>query len=295
MDRSAQTSNNPFGSMICTLMRLVALAVLISVLAVSPMAQQTSVDRAAWNRPFQPFHLIGNIYYVGATGVSAFLIVTPGGSILLDGGLPETAPQIARNIAELGFRLSDVKYLLNSHAHFDHAGGLAELKRLSGATMVASAGDAPALRAGGPAMPAVVVDRIVKDGDILQIGGTTLTANITPGHTKGCTTWTMTATEKGRAQRVVFYCSTSVVDRLVGNETYPQIVTDYEQTFRKLRTLPSEVFLAPHPSFFDLENKRQRMKADGPNPFIDPTELFHFVEDSERQFRADLAKQPAQH
>jgi metallo-beta-lactamase class B len=191
-------------SMICTLMRIVPLAVLISVLAVVPMAQQTSDERAAWNRPFQPFHLIGNIYYVGATGVSAFLIVTPGGSFLLDGGLPETAPQIARNVAELGFRLSDVKYLLNSHAHFDHAGGLAELKRLSGATMVASTGDAPALRAGGPAMPAVSVDRIVGDGEALRLGDTTLTAHVTPGHTQGCTTWTMQ-----RLKRTVLTVSSS--------------------------------------------------------------------------------------
>ncbi|HEU0005155.1 MAG TPA: subclass B3 metallo-beta-lactamase, partial [Terriglobia bacterium] len=223
--------------MVCTLIRTVALVTLTGILAVAPTAQQTSDQREAWNRPFQPFHLIGNIYYVGATGVSAFLIVTSEGSVLLDGGLPETAPQIARNVAELGFRLNNVKYLLNSHAHFDHAGGLAELKRLSGATMVASAGDAPALRAGGPAMPAVVVDRIVRDGEALRLGDTTLTAHVTPGHTKGCTTWTMTATEKGSTHRVVFYCSTSVVDRLVGNAQYPQIVTDYEHSFRKLRAL----------------------------------------------------------
>ena len=281
--------------MICSLMCVAALVVVISSLTLAPMAQQTSDQRAAWNQPFQPFHLIGNTYYVGATGVSAFLIVTPAGSFLLDGGLPETAPQIARNIAELGFRLSDVKYLLNSHAHFDHAGGLAELKRLSGATMVASAGDAPALRAGGPAMPAVGIDRIVADGEALQLGGTTLKANITPGHTKGCTTWTMTATEKGTAHHVVFHCSTSVVDPLVGNVQYPQIGTDYEYSFQKLRTLPCDVFLAPHPSFFDLENKRQRMKAGRANPFVDPTEFHRFLENSERQFHADLEKQRAQH
>jgi metallo-beta-lactamase class B len=276
-------------------MRTVAQVILISILTVAPMAQQTTDQRAAWNRPFQPFHLIGNIYYVGATGVSAFLIVTPAGSFLLDGGLPETAPQIARNIAELGFRLGDVKYLLNSHAHFDHAGGLAELKRLSGATMVASSGDAPALRAGGPEMPAVGVDRIVADGEGLRLGDTTLMAHVTPGHTQGCTTWTMTTPEKDRAYRVVFYCSTSVVDRLVGNAQYPRIATDYEHSFKKLRTLSSDVFLAPHPIFFDLENKRKKLKAGGPNPFVDPTELPRFVENSEQQFRADLEKQRAQH
>lgn len=277
--------------MLRRLERTVALLILIVAWVIAPMAQQTLNERSSWNRPFQPFHLIGNIYYVGATGVSAFLIVTPSGSILLDGGLPETAPQIAQNIAKLGFRLSDVKYLLNSHAHFDHAGGLAELKRLSGATMVASSGDAPALRAGSPEMPAVEVDRIVGDGEALRLGDTTLTARVTPGHTKGCTTWTTLTSEAGRSHSVVFYCSTSVVDRLISNARYPQIAADYESSFRKLRTISGDVFLAPHPSFFDMENKRQKMKAGGPNPFLDPTELGRFVERSEREFRAELSNQ----
>src|SRR5687767_10010755 len=208
-------------------MRTATILIYLAMFAATLMAQQTLDERAAWNRPFQPFHLVGNIYYVGATGVSAFLIVTSAGSILIDGGLPETAPLISRNVAELGFRLSDVRYLLNSHAHFDHAGGLAELKRSSGATMVASSGDAPALQTGGPDMPAVVVDRVIGDGEMLRLGDTNLTAHITPGHTKGCTTWTMETTENSRAYRVVFYCSTSIVDRLVGNGQYPQIAADY--------------------------------------------------------------------
>jgi len=143
-------------------------------------------------------------------------------------------------------------------------------------------------------MRAVGVDRIVADRETLRLGGTTLTANITPGHTKGCTTWTMTATEKGNAHRVVFYCSTSVVDRLVGNAQYSQIAADYEHTFRKLRPLSCDVFLAPRPSFFDMENKRKKMKADGPNPFVNPTEFPRFVENSERQFRAALETEQSQ-
>jgi metallo-beta-lactamase class B len=280
--------------MVKILMRATTLVLVLSIVALMPMAQQTSDERSAWNRPFEPFHLIGNIYYVGAAGVSAFLVVTPAGSILLDGGLPETASQIAGNIIKLGFRLIDIKYLLNSHAHFDHAGGLAELKRLSGGVMVASGGDAPALRAGGPAMPAVVVDRIVADGDSLRLGDTTLTAHLTPGHTKGCTTWTTTVTEKGRAHSVVFYCSTSVVDRLVGNAHYPQIAKDYEHTFRKLRALSGDVFLAPHPFIFGLEDKRKRMAEAATNPFVDPTEFHRFVEKSEREFRATLNKEQSQ-
>ena len=253
--------------------------------------QQNDAERRAWNVPFAPFHVIGNIHYVGATGVSAFLIVTPEGSLLLDGGLPETAAQIVRNIEAQGFHLKDVKYLLNSHAHFDHAGGLAELKRLSGAQMVASAADAPALRAGSLDMPAIVVDRVVTDGDTVRLGKATLTALITPGHTKGCTTWTMTTTDGGKDYRVMFYCSTSVVDRLVGNVGYPQIVADYERTFARFRTLPADVFLSNHPGFFRMEQKRKQMAPGGPNPFVDPGELQRFAATSEQQFRETLARE----
>ena len=274
-----------------TLKRPTLIVCLIGMWASLLGAQQSGAQRAAWNRPLPPFHILGNIHYVGVAGVSAYLIVTPDGSILLDGGLPETAPQIVQNIAALGFRIGDVKYLLNSHAHFDHAGGLAELKRLSGAQMVASAGDAPALRAGTPDMPAVVIDRVIGDGDTLGLGGTTLTALVTPGHTQGCTTWAMTTTDGGRAYRVLFYCSTSVVDRLVGNAQYPNIVADYEQTFVRVRSLMADVFLSNHPEFFQLERKRAQMKTGGPNPFVDPGELQRFVATSERTFRETLARE----
>jgi metallo-beta-lactamase class B len=267
------------------------MSIVVVAAAVGLSAQQDSNERAAWNQPFEPFRLIGNIHYVGAAGVSAFLIVTPEGAILLDGALPETASQISRHIVTLGFRVGDVKYLLNSHAHFDHAGGLAELKRLTGARFVASRGDAPALKAGGPDMPAIAVDQVVDDGDTVRLGETLLTAHITPGHTKGCTTWATTTVEGGATYRVVFYCSTSIVDRLVGNTGYPNIVADYERTFAAIRKIPSDVFLANHPAFFRMAQKRTRMIQGGPNPFVDPAEMGRFVEDSERQFRAALAKE----
>lgn len=244
-----------------------------------------------WNIPFEPFHVIGNIHYVGASGVSSYLITTPAGSILLDGGLPETAPLIQKSIAKLGFRVQDVKYLLNSHAHFDHAGGLAALKKASGAKLVASAGDAKGLRAGGRQQPPVAVDRVVKSGEELELGGVRLTAHVTPGHTPGCTTWTMTTTDAGKPYRVVFYCSTTVVDRLVGNEGYPSIVSDYESSFPVLRALPADVFLAPHPMQFGMAAKRQRMSAGTPNPFIDAGELRRYVDESEQQFREALARE----
>jgi len=258
------------------------------------IGRQALDQRGEWNRPFEPFRVIGNVYYAGAAGVSAFLIVTTDGSVLLDGGLPETAPLIAKNVTDLGFRITDVKYLLNSHAHFDHAGGLAELKRLSRATMVASAGDAPALRRGSQEMPPVSVDRLIGDGETLRLGGTTLTAHLTPGHTKGCTTWTLTTREDGHEYRVLFYCSTSVVDRLVGNEEYPNIITDYERTFEKLRTLETDVFLGSHPAFFQLAAKRSRMLPGASNPFVDRTEFRRYVDNSRRQFLEDLDKQKAE-
>ncbi len=235
---------------------------LLVLLAVGPqlIAQINPQERAAWNRPVTPFRIIGNVYYVGVQGVSAFLVTTPEGNILLDGGFPETAPLIEKSISDLGFRLADVKFLLNSHAHYDHCGGLTELKRRSGATMIASEGDSTASKGNRQlncsdnqrSFTPVKVDRVIADNETVHLGGVVLTAHLTPGHTKGCTTWTMPATADGRTYQVVFYCSTSVVGRLVGNRAYPNIVSDYEQTFAKLRRLPCGVFLGPHGSFFHL-------------------------------------------
>jgi metallo-beta-lactamase class B len=256
--------------------------------------QGSSTAESAWNEPFEPFRVLGNVYYVGALGVSAYFIQTPAGAILLDGGLQETAPLIEKNIATLGFRLKDVKVLLNSHAHFDHAGGLAALQKASGGKLVASQGDAPVLRAGSSRQPPVRVDRVIADGDTVELGGTVLTAHVTPGHTQGCTTWTTTVVEAGRRHPVVFHCSTSVVDQLLNNPRYPSIVADYERSFAALRALPCDVFLAPHGDFFQLTAKRAKMTSGAPNPFIDPSELGRFVDRSEQAFREALAKERAQ-
>lgn len=273
------------------MIRRLAFLILVTVIAAWPVAQQSIDPRTLINQRFEPFRLIGNVYYVGPSGVSSFLIVTPSGSILIDGGYRETAAQIAENIRALGFRVEDVKYLLNSHVHSDHFGGLAELKRLSRATMVASAADAKWLRIGNNDAPAVAVDRIVEDGDTVRLGDTTLTANLTPGHTPGATTWTMTTTEGGRSYHVLFYCSTSLAGQLVGNTLYPGVVEDYERTFVKMRTLKSDVFLASHPEYFGMQQKRRMMRPGRPNPFVDPTELARYVEQSERAFREELERQ----
>ena len=251
-------------------------------------------QRAEWNRPVKPFRIIGNIYYVGAANVSSFYIKTPQGAILLDGGLPETPPVIEKSIAELGFSIKDVKILLNSHAHYDHCGGLADLKKHSGARMIASERDSRVLisaQGGAGEFPAVKVDRVIADKQTVQLGGVTLTAHITPGHTKGCTTWTMPVSEAGKTYQVVFYCSTSVVDKLVNNRAYPNIVSDYERSFAELRTMPCDVFLAPHAGFFNLDEKRKQLDAGHLDAFVDPTEMKKFVDESERAFHEQLEKE----
>jgi metallo-beta-lactamase class B len=276
----------------------------LTALGVALLAQRDSGERAAWNEPVQPLRIIGDIYYVGVSGVTSFLITTPQGHILLDGGLAETAPLIEKNIAALGFRIQDVKVLLNSHAHYDHCGGLAELKRISGAQMVASRADGEVLESGGRVafegwknseFPAVKVDRVIADGETVKVGDVTLTALLTPGHTKGCTTWTMPVTESGKTYRVVFYCSTTVPGyRLINNAKYPQIVSNYENTFAKLRQLRCDVFLAPHGGFFHLDEKRARLEKGGANPFIYPAEFRTFLEQSEQDFYRELKKQQSE-
>lgn len=217
------------------------LAGLLFFIAPNLPAQVSPRERRAWNAPVRPFQIIGNVYYVGAHGVSSFLIATPDGLIVLDGGFVETAPLIERNIRTLGFQLKKVKYLLNSHAHYDHCGGLAKLKQDSGALLLASAPDSEALNTGhqrsyGPGQheayfPRVHVDRTIKDGERISLGGSVLTAHLTPGHTKGCTTWTMPVVEHGATHNVVFYCSTTVAgNQLVDNTKYPDIVTAHGGT-----------------------------------------------------------------
>lgn len=256
-----------------------------------------------WTKPVAPFRIIGNIYYVGTADLVAYLIHTDHGDVLIDGTLEQNVPLIERNIATLGFKVSDIKILLNSHAHYDHAAGLAALKRDSGATLYASAKDAPILESGkisfGPTasdpFPPVQVDRIVKDGETVELGGTKLTAHLTPGHTPGCTSWTMPVSEDGVAHTAIFYCSTSVAGNpLVNNKAYPQIASDYEASFAKLKTIKADVFLAPHAQFYHPQQKLALRKKGAPNPFVDPGELQRFVAASQREFEAELAKQKAQ-
>lgn len=257
---------------------------------------------AHWNDPFPPFKLMGTIYYVGTTGVSAWLITTPRGHFLLDGGLPQSSPQIVANIRALGFDIRDVKYLLNSHAHFDHAGGLAALHSASGAIMVASRADREMLETGrvtyGPTaditVPPVHVDRVIGHGDTLSLGGVTLTAHMTPGHTPGCTGWSMEVQDAdGQSQRVFFHCSTTTGGQSLAPESYPGMVAAYRATFDYVRSLKADIFLANHANFFDLQGKRARQIAGDAKAFVDPAEIQRFNARSEQDFNAELARQQA--
>ena len=257
-----------------------------------------------WAEPREPFHVVGNVYSVGSAEVTSFLIATPKGHVLIDGGFAESAPQIVRNIDKLGFKLEDVKVLVATHAHFDHVGGLAELKRRTGAQITASRADAEAMARGGKGDPQfgdsipfapVYADRIVQDGGVVRVGPTELVAHVTPGHTQGCTTWTTMQRENEQPVHVVFNCSLSVPDEyhLLGNARYPRAVDDYERSFRILRALPCDVFLAPHASFFRQDERRSKMADGAPNPFVDPSACGAYLDHSEQAFRLHLEKERA--
>lgn len=266
------------------------------------VAAQVDEESRSWNEPVKPYRVIGDIYYVGAKEVSSFLIVTNKGLILLDSGFHETLPQIRKNVEELGFSLADVKYLLISHAHYDHVGGMASLKKLTQATLIASEADAAMLARGGKddpqlgnqfPFPEVKADQILKDGDRITLGDVIMTAHLTPGHTKGCTTWTMKAREGSDQFDVVFAGSISAPGyKLVGNPLDPTIADNYEQAFRVLRKLRCDVFLAAHGSAFSmLEKAKLKETGSGRNPFIDPDGYKNYIERNEQAFRVELKRQ----
>ena len=285
-------------------MKRLILAAAASLLALTSAAHADGMP-ANWTKPTKPYRVVGNIYYVGTEGISSWLITSSEGHVVLDGGPnAETGKQIERNIASLGFQLTDVKMLINTHAHFDHAGGLAQLKAdIPGAKLWISRGDEPAMEQGhhigdnenGPTpMPAVKVDRAFGDQTKLKLGEIAMVAHLTPGHTIGCTSWTTAVVEKGRPLNVTFPCSLSVAGNvLVGNKTHRTIVADYRASFAKLRAIPTDVMLPAHEEQGNLLAKRQKQLRGDPNAFVDPTELARFVDASEAAFNKELARQQA--
>jgi metallo-beta-lactamase class B len=285
-------------------MKLLPLAAFAFAVAGLPFcaAAQDDHERVEWNVAVEPFGIADGLYYVGVEGVSAFLITTPEGHILIDGGLPESAPRILDSIRRLGFDPTDVKVLLNSHAHFDHAGGLAALKAETGAQLVASEGDRRALETGrhiGLAnyegrFPAVAVDRVIRDGDTVELGGTVLTARVTPGHTAGCTSWSLPVIQGGRNLTVLFFCSASVAGAtLVNNTEYPQIVSDFRATFDRLDAMPVDILLANHPGLSETFERRQRQAAGEADAFVDRQALPELSRELRAAFEANLARQEA--
>lgn len=251
---------------------------------------------ASWAEPIAPFHIVGPVWYVGTKGLAVYAIKTGTGrngtgAILVSSGLAQSAGLIERNLTAIGVGPGQLKLLLNSHAHFDHTAAFAQLRRDTGARLVSSAADAPALRAGRheadnenghTRFPAVPVDRIVRDGETVRLGTVAITAVLTPGHTPGCTTWTMPVTEGGRVLRVVFPCSLTVAGNVLkNNRAYPGIVADYRRSFARLAAMPADVVLPMHPEFADVLGRAAR---GGGAAFVDRAALPRIVADARRDF-----------
>lgn len=271
-------------------------------LTLLPAAGQYAPAVAAWNRPVEPFCIVGNLYYVGASGVASYLIATPDGHILIDTGFSETLSHIEANMKKLGFRLADIRVLLISHAHYDHVGGMAELKKRTNVRLLVNPAERALLQRGGGGDFAfkdryryapVAADGELHDGEVVKLGGAELTAHFTPGHTKGTTSWTMTVPADGREYRVVIAASmTAPGYQLVGNAEHPEIVDDFRGSFAKLRALPCDIFLSLHGWDFGLDDKMQaRTKNPGANPFVDPEGYRRFLDKTEVKLNQQVEAQ----
>jgi metallo-beta-lactamase class B len=251
---------------------------------------QTNPD---WHRPFPAFKIAGNLYYVGTADLAVYLINTPQGNILINSDFQEDVPLIRKSIEQLGFKYSDTKIILISHAHGDHDAATGLIKKETGARLMVMDADVAEVESTAPGRPGAHVDRVLHDGDTVELGGSKLTARLTPGHTKGCTTWTMQVQEGGRKLDAVIIGSPNVNAGyiLVGNKNYPQIAQDYVKTFAVLRGLPCDLFLGAHGAYFGLKAKYEKMKPGEPNPFIDPSGYKAYVSEREASFRKEWDRQ----
>lgn len=280
---------------------VLAAAMLASAAFASPALAQSNPP--SWTEPTAPFAITDTIFYVGSKGLAAYLIRTDAGLILLDGTMAENVPAIERNVAALGFKLTDIKVLLASHAHFDHAAGLAQLQRDSGARFLSSPGDARAYETGVPpskvsygvvTFPKVRVNGLLTEGRPVTLGGVRLTPLFTPGHTAGCTTWTMTSPDADATRRVVFPCSMTVAgNQLLRNSGYPGIVADFRRTFPKMAALPADIVLPAHPEGADVLARGQRRAAGDKAAFVEPGLLKRLVAEARVAFEGELKKQSA--
>lgn len=262
-----------------------------------------------WNTPQEPFALYGNTYYVGTHGLSAVLITSPQGHILIDGGSEKSAPQIVRNMRRLGFKVEDIRFILNSHAHFDHAGGIAELQRLSGAEVLVGSAAVPVLASGQadkgdpqytdlqPMAPTARV-RAVADGDVVKLGPLAVTMHATPGHTQGGASWTWNAVEGGRTAHMVYADSLNAIAagpfRYRGHRAYPTARADLERSIATVAGLPCDVLVSAHPEGSDLWQRYARRAARGSAAFIDTTACRTYADKARARLAAQLAKETDQ-
>jgi len=286
-----------------SLLLAIALLMILALIVTAKYAPPAPVQND-WTEPFPAFRIAGNLYYVGSKGLASYLIATPEGHILINSDLEANVPMIRASVESLGFKFNDIKILLISHAHYDHCAGSAAIKQLTGAKYMVMEGDVDVVESGGKSdfqygndptslYPPAKVDRVLHDGDQVKLGDATLTARLTPGHTKGCTTWTMRVVDVSSKLRDVVIVGSPNVNpgyKLVGNTVYPGIKEDYEKTFRVLKSLPVDYFLGAHGSYFDLEAKYPRFKL-GETVFFDPKGYKNYVDDRERAFRMELTKQ----
>ena len=274
------------------------LLILSLLLPINPLGARPE----AWMEPFPPYKIAGNLYYVGSKDLASYLIATPEGHILINSSFEESVPLIRTSIEKLGFKFTDVKILLISHAHSDHCAGSAEIIKETKAQYFVMEQDADAVENGGAKKSRIKadytqftpakVDRRLQDGDEVKLGGSTLVARLTAGHTRGCTTWTMQIA--GLNAIIIGSPNVNPGYILVNNQDYPNIATDYERTFQFLKEQPIDLFLGAHGSYYDMNAKHARLGINNTNPFIDREGYYRYVEDREQAFRTELAKQKTQ-
>ncbi|MSU68214.1 MAG: subclass B3 metallo-beta-lactamase [Opitutaceae bacterium] len=271
-----------------TLLRCYALFLLVVT-----VANLTAASRDDWHVEFPPVKIAGNLYYVGTADLAIYLIHTSQGNILINANYPQDLPLLRKSIAQLGFNYTDTKILLISHAHGDHDAAVGIIKKETGARLMVMEPDVAQVESTASGRPAAKVDRVLRDGDTVELGGSTLTARLTPGHTPGCTTWTMRVADGARQLNAVIIGSPNVNPGfiLVGNQKYPQIAEDYARCFDVLKKLPVNLFLGAHGGYFGLKEKFAAMKPGGPNPFIDPAGYKTYVTTKAAAFRKEWERQ----
>ena len=283
------------------------LAALVSVAPLASAQRVAQFQSPGWTKDHAPFRIAGNLYYVGSEALAAYIVATPQGLILINSNLESSVPQIRKSIETLGFKFSDVKILLISHAHIDHCAGSAEILRQTHAKYYVMDSDVSVVESGGKTdfeygadndmhFPPAHVDRALHDGDTVTLGGVTLTAYLTAGHTKGTTTWTLDEVDNGRTLHVVIVGSPNVNKgyKLIDNPKFPNIADAYKRQFQVLRNLPCDIFLGSHGDYFGLDAKYPRFKNGDKEAFMDPAGYKAWVANRQQAFERELARQQSE-